>query len=86
MLFPAINAAIAPVRGDVDACFGQFQMKGTAFLDFEVPGSGSGHVVNLSGTFGGTAMGMCVLEAARKVQFPKFRLEKQKFRYPIVFK
>ncbi len=81
----AINAALAAIRPDTNACFEMFRMKGTAFLIFDVPGGGGNHNVTLEGTLGGTAMGLCVMEAARKAQFPRFRIDHQKFRYPVVF-
>lgn len=79
-----INAGIGAVRKDMEACASRVAFTATAKLNYVVPGiSGVPSSVTLSGPLGGTPAGDCVLEAARKARFAKFRGAEQKFTYPV---
>lgn len=81
---PAINEAIAPAREAMLACLEKFGAKATALVAFVVPGeTGIPASVTIQGPLGGTEPGMCVVEAARKVTFPKFAKASQRFTYPV---
>lgn len=82
-----ITKALNEVRPEIDRCHQQFQLRGHADLDFTVAGAtGLPRSVAIRGSLGGTALGQCLTEAARKAVFPKFRQDSQNFSYPILFK
>ncbi len=81
-----INETMAGLRGDIDSCGRKFSQKGTATLAFTVRGNGLVQSVNVEGGLGGTALAECLVDGARKLQFPKFAADKQSFKYPVPFK
>jgi hypothetical protein len=79
-----IGQALREVRADIGGCDNQFKMRGTVDLEFEVPGSGgSAQAVRAKGNLGGTDVAQCLLQAARKVQFPRFQEDQQTFKYTV---
>lgn len=82
-----ITRALNEIRPQLDRCHEQFALKGRAELDFTVEGAtGLPQRVAIRGSLGGTALGQCLTEAARKAVFPKFRQDSQSFNYPVLFK
>ncbi len=82
-----ITRALNEIRPQLDRCHEQFALKGRAELDFTVDGAtGLPQRVAIRGSLGGTALGQCLTEAARKAKFPKFRQDSQSFNYPVLFK
>lgn len=80
----AINQAISPLRSEMEQCLAQFKTSATAYVVFVVPGgNGIPSSVTMEGPLGGTPPGDCVLEVARRAQFPRFARESQRFTYPI---
>ncbi len=79
-----INQVLGTARPEFVACDKQFRSKGTAYLEFIVTGQGgSAQRVSVSGAFGGTALGQCLIDASVRVKFPKFTGKTQRFRYPV---
>jgi hypothetical protein len=79
-----IGDAVKEIRADVTACDSQFRTKGTVELEFDVAGTGgSAQAVRTRGQLAGTDVAMCLLQAAHKVQFPRFQQGKQTFRYSL---
>jgi hypothetical protein len=79
-----IGQALREVRADIGGCDNQFKMRGTVDLEFEVPGSGgTAQAVRAKGNLGGTDVAQCLLQAARKVQFPRFQEDQQTFKYTV---
>jgi hypothetical protein len=80
-----ITDAVKEIRSDVSACDSQFRTKGTVELEFDVAGTGgSAQAVRTRGQLAGTDVAQCLLQAAHKVQFPKFQQGKQTFRYSVL--
>lgn len=80
----AINQGVAPAREAMEACLAKAGTKATAMVAFVVPGAtGVPTSVTIQGPLGGTEAGLCVLEAARTVTFPRFARESQRFTYPV---
>jgi hypothetical protein len=80
----AINEAIGRARDAMEACLAKFGTRATALVAFAVPGdTGVPSSVTIQGPLGGTEPGTCVVEAARKVTFPKFAKREQRFTYPV---
>ena len=72
------------IRADVSACDTQFRTKGTVELEFDVAGTGgSAQAVRTRGQLAGTDVAQCLLQAAHKVQFPRFQQGKQTFKYSV---
>ena len=79
-----IGDAVKEIRSDVSNCDATFRTKGTVELEFEVAGTGgSAQAVRTRGQLAGTNVAQCLLQAAHKVQFPKFQQGKQTFKYSV---
>lgn len=77
-----IAAAMAEIRPQVFACFTTFHVPGQARLEYEVAGNGTVQSLHLSGAFGGTPTGACLIQAGQNAHFPPFASERQRFAYP----
>ena len=79
-----IGQALRAARADMGACDSQFKTRGSVDLEFEVPGTGGpAQAVRAKGNLGGTDVAQCLLQAARKVQFPRFQESRQSFKYSV---
>jgi hypothetical protein len=79
-----IGQALRSARAEMGACDSQFKTRGSVDLEFEVPGSGgTAQAVRAKGNLGGTDVAQCLMQAARKVQFPRFQGERQTFKYSV---
>jgi len=82
-----INRGMAKVAPLIDKCIGEFNLRGSANLRFEVSGAnGIPLSVAMEGSLEGTALGSCILDVARKARFPQFTTETQKFTYPVLLR
>ncbi len=77
-----ISKALSRIRGQIYACYQQFEMAGKATIAFEVAGNGMVQKVKVTGGFEGSPTGECILEAAKNARFPRFRADRQSFDYP----
>ncbi len=82
----AINQAMVGMRERRDACHKQFPMQGTATLAFEVSGKGIVVTADVEGRLAGTALAGCLIDSARALQFPRFSVDRQRFKYPLHFR
>jgi hypothetical protein len=80
-----ITDAVKEIRADVTNCDATHRTKGTVELEFEVAGTGgSAQAVRTRGQLAGTEVAQCLLQAAHKVQFPRFQQGKQVFKYSVL--
>lgn len=77
-----IDKAMGGIKGQIHACFQQFEVPGKADLRFDVAGNGMVQTVDLKGGFVGTPTGDCIREAAKNARFPRFKKARQGFTYP----
>jgi hypothetical protein len=77
-----IRRAMDAVRGQVQACYLQFQIPGTAEIEIDIGGM-DGNVlgVKVSGKFEDTPTGDCVSAAVSAARFPNFRATSMKVPY-----
>jgi len=81
-----IDKVMGRIKGQVYACYQQFEVPGRAELHFEVAGNGMVQGIKLKGGLEGTPTGECVLEAAKNARFPKFKKDRQAFVYPFMLR
>lgn len=82
-----INRAMAEIRPLLDACVELYKLRGTSMIEYVVSGhTGMPISVKLQGALGGTAVGQCLIKAARQARFPTFSREQQEFSYPLVLR
>jgi hypothetical protein len=83
---PDIARGMQAIKSEMDRCHKQFQLRGRADLEFVISGAtGLPSSVAVKGSLGGTTLGQCLTDAARKAQFPRFSQDRQAFIYPILF-
>ena len=81
-----IARAMQEIKPEIDRCHKQFRLRGRADLEFVVNGStGLPRSLVVKGSLGGTTLGQCLTDAARKARFPAFTQESQSFSYPVLF-
>jgi hypothetical protein len=79
-----INQAMQTAREEIAACDAQFKMRGNVVLDVVVAAAGGApQSVRAEGTLDGTGVARCVVEAVRKVRFPRIQPATQTFKYPV---
>ncbi|MDX2023176.1 MAG: hypothetical protein SF187_23280 [Deltaproteobacteria bacterium] len=81
-----IARGMQAIKPELDRCHKQFQLRGRADLEFVITGAtGLPRSVVVKGSLGGTTLGQCLTDAARKAQFPRFSQDSQSFSYPVLF-
>jgi hypothetical protein len=79
-----ISEALKPASSALRACDSRYKTPGSVDLEFEVQGNGGApQAVRAGGSLGGTEVASCLLEAVRKVQFPRFQRASQKFSFSV---
>ena len=77
-----IRRSMDAVRGQVRACYLQFQIPGTAELEIDIGGlDGNVLGVKILGKFEDTPTGDCVVSALGAAHFPNFRATSMKVPY-----
>lgn len=68
-----IRSSMNRIKGNVQACYDQYQVEGEARVSFTINNDGSVGDCGIKGKFFGTDTGTCVVSAVKKAKFPKFK-------------
>ena len=79
-----IRGAMNRVKGLVQSCYDQYQVEGRANVQMLITPDGTPTKMRIKGKFFGTDTGTCVIKAAKKAQFPKFRGKPMTIKYPFL--
>ena len=79
-----IRGAMNRVKGLVQSCYDQYQVEGTANVQMVISNDGAPTKMRIKGKFFGSDTGTCVLKAAKKAKFPKFRGKPMTIKYPFL--
>ena len=68
-----VQGGMRKANGNASKCYTKFKVRGNVMVKVKIAADGSLTSAETTGKFAGTPTGECVVEAVKKVSFPKFR-------------